>query len=126
MQKDTLMVNSEAITALMAPERPKMRLWLKACAHCSLCAESCFLYTTRGRDPKYIPSHKFIHSIGILYKSKGRVDRKCLEEIGEIVWYRCVLCMRCYCPFGIDIPAMIALARKICRTQDIYRKYDVD
>jgi heterodisulfide reductase subunit C len=71
-----------------------------------------------------MPSHKFIHSIGTLYRKKGRINRKDLETIGDIVWNRCVLCTRCYCPFGIDIPAMIALGRKICRTQNIYRRYD--
>lgn len=115
---------SAAIKEILDANRAKMKLWLKVCAHCSLCAESCFLYMTKGRDPKYMPSHKFINSIGTLYKKKGRVDRACLEAIGDIVWNRCVLCTRCYCPFGIDIPEMIALGRKICRTQDIYRRYD--
>ncbi|WP_269433861.1 4Fe-4S dicluster domain-containing protein [Desulfosarcina widdelii] len=101
-----------------------MKLWLKICVRCSLCAESCFLYMTRGKDPIYMPSHKFIHTIGVLYRKKGEVDRQCLQEIGDIVWNRCVLCTRCYCPFGIDIPDMIALGRKICRTQNIYRRYD--
>lgn len=115
---------TESIRAIMEPEKTRMKLWLKVCAHCGLCAESCFLYTTRGRDPVYMPSHKFINSIGRLYRKKGKVDRRSLEEIGDILWNRCVLCMRCYCPFGIDIPEMIALGRRICRTQDIYRKYD--
>ncbi len=117
-------IDTEAIKMTLDSEKNKMKLWLKVCAHCSLCAESCFLFTTKGRDPKYMPSHKFINSIGKLYKKKGKVSRKTLEEIGDIVWNRCVLCTRCYCPFGIDIPEMIALGRKICRTQDIYRKYD--
>ena len=42
------------------------------------------------------------------------------EEIEEIVWRRCVLCTRCYCPLGIDIPEMIAITRDICRSQDVY------
>lgn len=119
-------INTEEIKAILNTEKAKMKLWLKVCAHCSLCAESCFLFTTTGggKDPRYMPSHKFIHSIGILYKKKGRVNREALEKIGDIVWNRCVLCMRCYCPFGIDIPGMIALGRKICRSQNIYRKYD--
>lgn len=117
-------INVEEIKAILKTEKPKMGLWLKICAHCSLCAESCFLYTTRGKDPKYIPSHKFIHSIGRLYRKNGKISRQGLEEIGDIVWNRCVLCTRCYCPFGIDIPEMIALGRKICRTQNVYRKYD--
>jgi Fe-S oxidoreductase len=123
-ETDTTDINTEEIKAIMDAEKAKMKLWLKVCAHCSLCAESCFLYTTKDRDPKYMPSHKFINSIGKLYKKRGKVDRRSLEEIGDILYNRCVLCTRCYCPFGIDIPEMIALGRKICRTQNIYRKYD--
>jgi Fe-S oxidoreductase len=123
-ETDTTDINTEEITAIMDAEKAKMKLWLKVCAHCSLCAESCFLFTTKGRDPKYMPSHKFINSIGKLYKKKGKVNRQSLEEIGDIVWNRCVLCTRCYCPFGIDIPEMIALGRKICRTQNVFRRYD--
>ena len=55
-----------------------------------------------------------------IYKKKGKVDRAGFEEIKEIVWRRCVLCTRCYCPLGIDIPEMIALARDICRSQEVY------
>lgn len=117
-------INVQAIKTILKDEKAKMGLWLNVCAHCSLCAESCFLYMTHGKDPRYIPSHKFIHSIGTLYKKKGKVSRQCLEEIGDIVWNRCVLCTRCYCPFGIDIPGMITLGRRICRTQNVYRKYE--
>ena len=123
-ETDTNEINTEEIKVILDTEKAKMKLWLKVCAHCSLCAESCFLFTTKGGDPKYMPSHKFINSIGKLYKKKGKVNRESLEEIGDIVWNRCVLCTRCYCPFGIDIPEMIALGRKICRTQNVYRRYD--
>ena len=112
------------IKPILDAEKPKMKLWLNVCAHCSLCAESCFLYTVHDHDPRYMPSHKVINSIGTLYRKKERISHQELETIGDIVWNRCVLCMRCYCPFGIDIPAMIALGRKICRTQNIYRHYD--
>lgn len=124
MSGNTRDIDTDAIKAIIDAKKAKMKLWLKVCAHCGLCAESCFLYTTKGKQPQYMPSHKFINSIGKLYKKKGRVDRHALETIGEIVWHRCVLCMRCYCPFGIDIPEMIALGRQICRTQNIYRNYE--
>lgn len=127
MRENTIeKINTAEIMAILNAEKPKMKLWLKVCAHCSLCAESCFLYTVMDRDPRYMPSHKIIHSIGVLYRKKSRIRREDLDAIGEIVWNRCVLCMRCYCPFGIDIPAMIALGRRICRTQNIYRRYDVE
>lgn len=117
-------VDTGEIRRLLKSRRTKMKLNLKVCAHCSLCAESCFLYMTRGQDPIYMPSHKFINSIGRLYKKRGKIDRAGLEKIGEIVFHRCVLCMRCYCPLGIDIPDMLALARRICRSQGIFRIYD--
>jgi Fe-S oxidoreductase len=117
-------VNTQEIKDVLDEHRSLMKLSLTLCAHCSLCAESCFLYTNT-KDPKYMPSHKFINSIGTLYKKKAVVDRADLETIGDIVYNRCVLCTRCYCPFGIDIPSMIALGRDICRSQGIFRTYDV-
>jgi heterodisulfide reductase subunit C len=71
-----------------------------------------------------MPSHKVINSIGIFYKKKGKVTRAELEDIKEIIWKRCVLCTRCYCPLGIDIPSMIALARRICRSQGVVYNYN--
>lgn len=113
-------IDHEAIRDMLAQHKDKMKTALRVCAHCSLCAESCFLYHVHDGDPRYMPSHKFINSVGKLYKKNGMVDRTEFEEIKEIVWRRCVLCTRCYCPLGIDIPEMIALARDICRSQDVY------
>jgi heterodisulfide reductase subunit C len=42
----------------------------------------------------------------------------------DLIWERCVLCTRCYCPVGIDIPDMLALARRVCRSQGVYPQYD--
>jgi heterodisulfide reductase subunit C len=109
----------KTILNFLSKHKTKMKLSLTVCAHCGLCAESCFLYTSREKKPEYMPSHKMINSIGKLYKKKGKVDWETLEEIKEIVWKRCVLCTRCYCPLGIDIPEMIALTRSICRSQNV-------
>ena len=113
----------EKILFILNQNKKRMKMYLRICAHCSLCAESCFLYNTRSKDPVYMPSHKVINSIGMLYKKKKKVDRKLLEGIKEIAWKRCVLCTRCYCPLGVDIPAMISLARKICRSQNILPEF---
>ena len=123
-KKNTPGVDSDAIRAILEGKKTKMKLSLKACARCTLCAESCFLFMGRNKDPKYMPSYKFLNSIGVLYNTNGNVDRIDLMEIRDIVWERCVLCTRCYCPMGIDIPEMIALARRICRSQGIYPRYD--
>ncbi len=117
-------IETKEIRNLLKKQKKKMRLSLTVCAHCSLCAESCFMYMSHDKNPQYMPSHKFINSIGILYRKRGKVSRSSLEEMRDIVWKKCVLCMRCYCPFGINIPNMIAFARSICRSQGIYPPYD--
>jgi len=116
-------VDPALIQRTLAQHKPQIRFTLAVCAHCSMCAHSCFLYESR-REPKYMPSHKMIHSIGYLFRKKGNVGLQELHSIGNIVWNRCVLCMRCYCPLGVDIPYMIGLARRICREQGVYRLYD--
>jgi Fe-S oxidoreductase len=124
--KNTAGVDTEKIKARLKENKTKMKLTLKACAHCTLCAESCFLYMARNKDPKYTPSYKFLNSIGTLYKADGMVDKVTLGEIRDNIWERCVLCTRCYCPLGIDIPDMIALARSICREQGVYPRFDIE
>jgi Fe-S oxidoreductase len=109
----------------MLKKKKSMKLFLAVCARCGICADSCFLYRNNG-DPKYMPSYKAINSLGKLFKKKGKVTRDMMEEMGELVYGRCVMCRRCYCPFGIDIHSMISWARTICRTQGVYERYDVD
>jgi Fe-S oxidoreductase len=116
-------VDTKKIREMLSRQKGKMKLLLSFCVHCGLCAESCFLYAGRGKDPKYIPAYKAINSLGRLYRQKGNIERALLEEIREVIWRHCVLCMRCYCPLGIDIPSMIALARSICRSQGVYGVY---
>jgi len=116
-------VETDQIKEMLDREKPKMKRFLSYCAHCSICAESCFLYMTHDKDPQYMPSFKVIHSLGTLYKKKGNVDRDFLESIKGIIWRNCVLCRRCYCPIGVDIPRMIALARRICRSQGVCPDY---
>jgi ferredoxin len=117
-------VDTKKIKALLNRRKGKMKRFLSYCAHCSLCAESCFLYMKYKKDPKYMPSYKVIHSLGRLYKKGGKVDWKFLNEIKGIVWKNCVLCGRCYCPIGIHVPSMIAFARTIVRSQEVYPQLD--
>lgn len=123
-KEKTLEIDTDKIRETIDRNKTHISLSLKLCVHCTLCAESCFLYMNRGKNPIYMPSHKFINSLGRLYKQKGKIDRKGLEEIKEIAWERCVLCTRCYCPMGIDIPGMIALTRSICREQGVLPQFD--
>ena len=123
-EHQTAEIDTNQIKTMLDKHQAQIKMSLSVCAHCTLCAESCFLYMTRDKKPEYVPSFKLINSIGKLYKEKGNVDRAALEEIKDIVWKKCVLCTRCYCPFGIDIPYMIALGRNICRSQGILPQYD--
>ncbi|MBW1892818.1 MAG: (Fe-S)-binding protein [Deltaproteobacteria bacterium] len=118
-------VDAKQIRRMLDKHKQKMKLSMGVCARCSLCAESCFLFNLHDNDPRYMPSYKFINSLGRLYKKKGRVNMAELEEIKVNVWERCVLCTRCYCPFGIDIPDMITLARNICRSQGVFPSYGI-
>ncbi|OQX63021.1 MAG: DNA-binding protein [Desulfococcus sp. 4484_241] len=126
MKKNTKGVDHRKIKNILDKNKAKIELSMKACAHCSMCAESCFLFQARNKDPRYMPSYKFLKTLGVIYKKKGKVDRVTLEEMKPILWKRCVLCTRCYCPMGIDIPYLIRTARSICRSQDVYYRYDED
>ena len=117
-------INCAAVWTFLAKHKYAMRMALRVCAHCGLCAESCFLYVARDRRPEYMPSHKFIYTLGILYRKKGHVGRKELESMCHIAWRRCVLCTRCYCPLGINIPEMITLVRRICRSQQVVPDFE--
>ena len=112
-------LNLNAMQSMLQHNRQRMKLNLSACAGCSLCAESCFLFELNDHDPRYMPSYKVLNSLGKLYRKRGRVTHEQLRDMADLVWRNCVLCGRCYCPFGIDIPAMIAFARSILREQDI-------
>jgi len=116
-------LNTASMQDMLKQRKKRMRLNLKACAGCSLCAESCFMFELNNHDPHYMPSYKVLHSLGRLYRARGRVSREKLDEMAGLVWQNCVLCGRCYCPFGIDIPDMIAYARQILREQNIAGVY---
>jgi Fe-S oxidoreductase len=113
-------VNRDQIKRMLKARKSRMKRYLSHCMHCGVCAESCFLYMKNDKDPQYLPSYKVLNSLGKLYKKGGRVDRAFLLKIKPIVWKNCVLCRRCYCPVGVDVPAMIAFARSICRSQGVY------
>ena len=119
-EREGIKVDPEKIRDLLNQKKSRMRTCLEACAACSLCAESCFLFKEKDGDPQYMPSYKVIQTLGLLYRKRGKVSRAELERMQQLLWRNCVLCGRCYCPFGIDIPNMIAFARGILRSQGIY------
>ena len=113
-------VDSRKIRELLDEKKDRMHACLEACAACSICAESCFLFNEKNGDPQYMPSYKVIKTLGVLYRKRGKVKRGELEKMQQLLWKNCVLCGRCYCPVGIDIPNLIAFARSILRSQGIY------
>ncbi len=114
---------AEKTRAVLNHNQAKIKLCLEACASCSICAESCFLFNNNNHDPRFMPSYKVINSLGVLYKKKGRVGTEQLKRMQDLVWRNCVLCTRCYCPLGIDIPDLIALARSLLRTRGVCGVY---
>jgi Fe-S oxidoreductase len=117
-------INPGQIKEMLHKKKGIMKRLLSHCVHCGICAESCFLYMAHDQDPQYMPSYKVIHSLGKLYKKKGKVNREALEKMKGIVWRNCVLCGRCYCPIGVHVPTMIAFARSICRSQGVFPEMD--
>ncbi len=109
------------INSIVDGRRDMIRLSLQACAHCALCAESCFKFRQSGDDPSYMPSYKAINSIGRIWRTRGRLSDEEYEDIRELVWDKCVLCTRCSCPIGISIPSLIAAARGACREKGVER-----
>ncbi len=116
-------VNVEQVKQMLN-QKKRMKYFLKICASCGFCADSCFLYRNK-KEPEYMPSYKAINSLGKLFKKKGKVDRKMMVEMKDLLYDNCVLCGRCYCPFGIEIHRMISWARTICRSQGVYERYDI-
>jgi len=106
---------------LNANNGARIRTWLSICSRCGLCAESCFVYLANDRDPKLSPAYKFKCTLGEMYRQKGVVDAPFLESCFNVLWLQCTMCKRCsmYCPFGIDVASMIALARGICYSQGV-------
>jgi Fe-S oxidoreductase len=104
---------------LAANDGARIRTWLSICSRCGLCAESCFVYLANDRDPRLSPAYKFHHTLGEMYRRKGRLTGDFLQQCYEISWLQCTMCKRCsvFCPFGIDIATMIAISRNICYSQ---------
>ena len=100
-----------------------MRTWLSICSRCGLCTESCFYYLAE-QDPKLSPAYKIKTTLGEMYRLNGNVDYEFLKHCYEILWFKCTMCKRCslFCPFGIDIAAMMAVARNVCCSQGVTPK----
>lgn len=99
--------------------KSRMRTWLEICAHCGLCADSCFFYLSNHKDPKQVPSYKIQSTLGEIVKRKGDVDNALMRYAMDTAWGKCTCCNRCgmYCPFGIDMGVMFSYLRGVCFSQ---------
>ena len=99
--------------------KSRIRTWLEICAHCGMCAESCFLYLVNDRDPKQVPAYKIQSTLGEIVKRKGRVDNEFMRMAMETAWAKCTCCNRCglYCPHGIDMGVMFGYLRGLLYQQ---------
>ena len=99
--------------------KSRLKTWLEICAHCGLCADSCFLYIANNKDPRQVPSYKIQSTLGELVKRKGNVDNAFMQMCMDTAWSKCTCCNRCgmYCPFGIDMGVMFSYLRGLCFSQ---------
>jgi Fe-S oxidoreductase len=112
-------INPQAITDFLKPRMgARFKTWLKICAHCGLCADTCHHYLASDRDPNMIPARK-VRFLAELLKKKGKVDEAYLKKVYDTIYYECNMCRRCtlYCPFGIDIAVMISTLRSLLHSQ---------
>ena len=90
-------------TTLKASLKSRLRTWLEICAHCGMCADSCFLYLANNRDPEQVPSFKIQSTLGEIVKRKGNVDNKFMRMVMDTAWSKCTCCSRCVCDTCWDI-----------------------
>ena len=99
--------------------KSRTRTWLEICAHCGMCADSCFLYRINDRDPKQVPAYKIQSTLGEIVRKKGNVDNAFMRMAMETAWAKCTCCNRCgmYCPHGIDMGVMFGYLRGLLYQQ---------
>ncbi|MEJ2158508.1 MAG: (Fe-S)-binding protein [Desulfobacteraceae bacterium] len=116
----SLDVDTDALWATIQKSlKSRLKSWLEICAHCGMCAESCFLYLTDNRNPEQVPSYKIQSTLGEMVKRKGKVDNEFMRYCMDTAWSKCTCCNRCalYCPFGIDMGVMFGYLRGLLYSQ---------
>ncbi len=105
--------------SLAATFKSRMQTWLELCAHCGLCADTCFFYLANHRDPTQVPSHKILSTLGKIVKANGKVDNAHMRYCMDVAWGKCTCCNRCgtFCPYGIDMGVMFGYLRGLCFSQ---------
>jgi Fe-S oxidoreductase len=117
---EELEVDQEALWANIEKTcQSRTKTWLEICAHCGMCADSCFLYRVNDRDPKQVPAYKIQSTLGEIIRRKGKVDTQFMLHAMEVAWSQCTCCNRCgqYCPHGIDMGVMFSYLRGLLYSQ---------
>ncbi|NDV22952.1 sulfate respiration complex iron-sulfur protein HmcF [Desulfovibrio sp. JC022] len=99
--------------------KARLKTWLEICAHCGMCADSCFLYQVNDCVPEQVPSYKIQSTLGHIVKKKGQVDNEFMRHCMKVAWSQCTCCNRCgmYCPHGIDMGVMFSYLRGLLYSQ---------
>lgn len=113
-------VDVDALAATLEKTcQSRIRTWLEICAHCGMCADSCFLYRVNDRDPKQVPAYKIQSTLGEIVKKNGNVTNEFMRHCMKVAWSQCTCCNRCgmYCPHGIDMGVMFSYLRGLLYSQ---------
>jgi len=116
---------ANAVQAFTRDMTSTVAIYMESCIHCGHCADACHFYVT-SRDPRHTPIHKLepfkqaykrkAGAFAWLYRTfnlKPAVTAGELREWQELLYDTCTMCGRCsvVCPMGIDIAALVGLAR---------------
>jgi Fe-S oxidoreductase len=88
------------------------------CAHCGMCADSCFLYLINNAIPSRCrPTRSSPPWVN--RQTQGKVDNAFMHMAMETAWAKCTCCNRCgmYCPHGIDMGIMFGYLRGLLYQQ---------
>jgi Fe-S oxidoreductase len=125
--------DSERVEAARASVRADLTrraaLHLDACIHCGRCADACPFHVATG-DARYTPALKFAplsriargeRTPAALGRVASTVTLAQLEALQPLVYDACTMCGRCTlaCPMGIDIAALVGIARRALYAADL-------
>ncbi|WP_320172196.1 sulfate respiration complex iron-sulfur protein HmcF [Maridesulfovibrio sp.] len=119
-EMEELDVDTELLwSTLQKTLKSRTKTWLEICAHCGMCADSCFLYQVNDCVPEQVPSYKIQSTLGEMVKKKGKVTNEFMRHCMKVAWSQCTCCNRCgmYCPHGIDMGVMFSYLRGILYSQ---------
>ncbi|MFZ5562613.1 MAG: sulfate respiration complex iron-sulfur protein HmcF [Thermodesulfobacteriota bacterium] len=111
--------HKKLVDTLSKTWKSRFQAWLEICAHCGMCADSCFFYLANNKDPRQVPSYKIQSTLGRLVKAPHKADNAFMQYCMDTAWGKCTCCNRCgtYCPFGIDMGVMFGYLRGVLFSQ---------